>query len=342
MSINSRGNKRLMKKYLGIAIVVFLVFTIYFNIQISKENPNEFGAKSFRVEPGQGVEEIAANLVEQGFLARPFWFKVYVAASGNKARFIDGEYDLKTNLSIKDLVLALTNQKNSNKETEITLLEGWTAGQMDEYLAGKGLIKAGEMVDYSQNFDEKSFLFLIDRPKQASLDGYLYPDTYRIYQAAGIGSIVKKMLDNFDQKLTPELRAEIKKQKKTIFEVVVLASIVEREMFGYENRRVVADIFQKRLAAGMALQSDATINFITKKGIAAPGLDDLRIDNAYNTYKYRGLPPGPICNPSIEAIRAVIYPANTGYWYFLNAPSGEIIFSQTHDGHVLNKQKYLK
>jgi len=113
-------------------------------------------------------------------------------------------------------------------------------------------------------------------------------------------------------------------------------------MFGYENRRVVADIFLKRLELGMALQSDATINYITKKGIAAPSLNDLEVDSLYNTYKYRGLPPGPICNPSIEAIKAVIYPADTDYLYFLNTPEGDIIFSKNHDEHVANKFKYLK
>jgi len=331
-----------MKRYIAIILGVFLVFLIYFNAQITKSNDNQFGERFFKIEKGDGVAQIAENLDTQGFLASQFWFKVYVAASGNKAKFIDGEYELRTDLNVKELVRQLTGARSSNKEVDVTLLEGWTVAEMDEYLVKRDLIKPGELIAYSDDFAQKDYFFLFDRPKNADLQGYLYPDTYRVYAQTTAADLARKMLDNFDAKLTPEMRAAIKKQKKSIFEVVTLASIVEKEMFGYENRRVVADIFSKRLKAGMALQSDATVNFVTKKGIAAPSLDDLKVESQYNTYKYPGLPPGPICNPSIEAIRAVIYPAQTSYWYFLNTPQGEIIFSKTHDEHVQNKFKYLK
>ena len=331
-----------MKRYIAIAIGALLVFAIYFNAQITKQNDNQFGERLFKIEKGVGVAKIAANLDEQGFLASEFWFKVYVAASGNKANFIDGEYKLRTDLNIKDVVRQLTGARFSNKEVDVTLLEGWTVVEMDEYLVKRDLIKPGELTAYSNDFAQKDYFFLFDRPKSADLQGYLYPDTYRVYAQTSVAELARKMLENFDQKLTSEMRAEIKKQKKSIFDVVTLASVVEKEMFGYENRRVVADIFLKRLKAGMALQSDATVNFVTKRGIAAPSLDDLQVESLYNTYKYPGLPPGPICNPSIEAIKAVIYPAKTDYWYFLNTPQGEIIFSKTHDEHVANKFKYLK
>ena len=331
-----------MKKYILIIIGAFLIFLIYFNAQITKQNDNQFGERLFKIEKGEGVTQIAENLDQQGFLASQFWFKVYVAASGNKAKFLDGEYKLRTDLEIKELVRQLTGARNSNKEVDVTLLEGWSVAEMDEYLVKRELIKPGELLAYSDDFAQKDYFFLFDRPKDADLQGYLYPDTYRVYVQTSAAELTRKMLENFDQKLTPEMRAEIKKQKKSIFEVVTLASVVEKEMFGYENRRVVADIFLKRLKTGMALQSDATVNFITQKGIAAPSLEDLKVENLYNTYKYPGLPPGPICNPSIEAIKAVIYPAKTNYWYFLNTPQGEIIFSQTHDEHVDNKFKYLK
>jgi len=342
---NENGTVRkisLMKKYVFIVIGSFLIFVIYFNAQIIKQNDNQFGERLFKIEKGEGVAQIAKNLDTQGFLNSAFWFKVYVAASGNKAKFIDGEYKLRTDLNIKELTRQLTGARFSNKEVDVTLLEGWTIAEMDEYLVKRSLIKPGELVAYSENFAQKDYFFLFDRPKNVALQGYLYPDTYRVYAQTSVAELARKMLENFDQKLTPEMRAEIKKQKKSIFDVITLASIVEREMFGYENRRIVADIFLKRLKSGMALQSDATVNFITQKGLAAPSLDDLKVESLYNTYKYPGLPPGPICNPSIEAIKAVIYPAKTNYWYFLNTPQGEIVFSKTHDEHVDNKFKYLK
>ena len=331
-----------MRKIIGIIVVVFLIFAFYFYQQVNTTHDNAFGKKQFIIEKGQGVEVIADNLQAQGFIKNPFWFKVYVASSGKRSEFVDGTFDLRTDLSVKEVVGFLTETMGVAKETEFTLLEGWSVEQMDESLASEGLIKAGELIEHSDQFNDKSFFFLIDKPKGADLQGYLYPDTYRIYQNSSVEKITKKMLSNFDVKLTDEIRKEIKNQGKTIFEVVTLASIVEKEMFGYENRRIVADVFNKRLEVGMALQSDATVNFVTNKGIAAPSLADTQVDSLYNTYKYPGLPPGPISNPSIESIKAVVYPKQSNYWYFLNTPEGDIIFSKNHDEHVINKHKYLK
>ncbi|MBU1131981.1 endolytic transglycosylase MltG [Patescibacteria group bacterium] len=311
---------------------------LYFH-EINAVNSNQYGDKTFIIEKGQGVETITRNLVDEGFLEQPFWFKLYVWKMGYETRFVDGEYDLRTDLSVKQLLEKfMTGQRT--KETEIKIIEGWSVDDIDEYLAEGNLIERNELVKYGKDYSSEDWDFLFDRAKDASLEGYLYPDTYRVFKQTSLDAIVEKMLFNFDNKLTDEMRAEIKKQKKSIFKVVTLASIVEKEMFGYENRRVVAQVFWDRIDKGIPLQSDATVNYITKKGTTRPSLDDTKIDNPYNTYKYYGLPPGPICNPSIEAIRAVIYPADTDYLYFLTTPENEIIFSRTYDEHLRNARKY--
>ena len=329
-----------MKKTMVGLISMIVILTIIFIFKINVKNENSFGAKTFRIAKGEGIDKIAGSLVEQGFMENRFWFKAYVALSGSKAKFMDGEYKLATNMTARQLIKKLIDQRNSNKEVDITLLEGRTIKQNEEYLVAQGLIKIGDLTEYSESFNDKSYFFLIDRPKKATLEGYLYPDTYRVYAKTDVEEIVKKALNNFDNKLDENIRKEIKKQKKTIFEVITLASIVEKEMFGYENRRIVADIFLKRLKVGMGLQSDATINFITGKGLTRPTATDLKIDSLYNTYKYAGLPLGPISNPSIEAIRAVVYPQKTDYWYFLTTPDNKIIFSKNYDEHLTNKYKY--
>ena len=137
------------------------------------------------------------------------------------------------------------------------------------------------------------------------------------------------------------MREEIKKQGKTIFEVVSLASIIEREVPNDEDKKMIADIFLKRLNIGMALQSDATINFITGKGMTQPTYDDLKIDSLYNSYLYPGLPPGPISNPGLSSIEAVIYPISNNYYFFLTTKEGEVIYSVDYDEHLRNKAKYL-
>lgn len=337
------------KVMVGILLVLTIAFFIIYQIEISSVNDNVFGEKQFEIAKGQGVGDIAENLVTQGFLTKPFWFKVYVFLHGYRSQFVDGKFEVRTDLNIKELIARLLIQDES-KEVEIKILEGWNNEEIDKYLTARGLITAGELVQYSEEFTGGTALaqivknkwnFLKGRPITASLEGYLYPDTYRVYSKTTVADITAKMLNNFNRKLTPELIDEIKKQGKDLDQIIILASIVEKEMFGYENRQKVADIFRKRLAAGMALQSDATVNYVTKKGLISPSADDIKIDSQYNTYKYPGLPPGPICNPSIEAIKAVIYFEKTPYWYFLTTREGQIIFSKTHDEHVINKQKYL-
>jgi UPF0755 protein len=183
---------------------------------------------------------------------------------------------------------------------------------------------------------------LEDAPASATLEGYIFPDTYFVDSYTSTNDFIAKALNNFEKKLTPELREEIASQGKTIFEVVNLASIVEREVPAYADKKMIADIFLKRLDINMGLQSDATINFITGKGTTQPSLDDLETESPYNTYKYRGLPPGPISSPGIDSIEAVVYPTANPYYFFLTTDEAETIYGVTHDDHVENKNKYLR
>jgi len=334
----------MIKKLNFIVLLIILTIAVSgyeLNKKVNAPNGNPFGDKNFVIESGQGVTTIAENLKSNGFLETPFLFKLYVWMKGAESSFVDGDFNLRTDMSIVELINQLHEQQQ-NKEVTITITEGMSIEDIDEYLAEKiGVLKKNEFIAYCAKYDLKQHLFLIDRPKGKNLEGYLYPDTYRIYKQTTVAEIVEKMLSNFDAKLTDDLRAEIKRQKKTLNEVLTLASIVEKEMYGYENRRVVAGLFQNRLDISMPLQSDATVNFITHKGMERPTLADTKIDNPYNTYKYYGLPPAPICNPSIEAIKATIYQKENDYLYFITTPDNEIIYAKTYEAHLRNVQKYL-
>ncbi|MCH8049733.1 endolytic transglycosylase MltG [Patescibacteria group bacterium] len=147
-------------------------------------------------------------------------------------------------------------------------------------------------------------------------------------------------------KETLEQRIEEKEivapEELTMHEVITLASIVEREVRSAEDMANVADVFLKRLDIGMALQADSTVNYVTGKDTPAISLDDREIESPYNTYKYPGLPPGPISNPGVAALQAVVNPSSNPYLYFLTTPEGEVIYAQTHEGHVENKAQYLR
>jgi len=308
---------------------------------------------AFNIEKGDGVKKIARNLKKGRVINSTFVFEIFVWLTGTQKFFQPGDYNLKPGSDVSSLVKEMT--AINVKEVSFTIIEGWTSKEIAEYLANKGLIKDAKKLygligvpgtDYrkqkvgfqgSWNYD-----FLRDKPHYISLEGYIYPDTYRVLAEADVGGLIVRALDNFNKKLTESLRAEIKRQGKTIFEVITLASIVEKEVSGYENRRMVADVFLKRLTAGMPLESDATINYITGKGMARPLYGDLKVESPYNTYKYKGLPLGPISNPGIEAIQAVVYPAPNPYYYFLTDDKGRVYYGKTYAEHLKNKAKYLR
>jgi UPF0755 protein len=224
-------------------------------------------------------------------------------------------------------------------------------------LEGKGLFQAEELheavgfpaVDYRQSKDlpqladwPAQFDFLKDKPKYVGLEGYLFPDTYRVYADATIKDIVTKMLENFGKKLTPEMRLEIAKQKKTIFQVVTVASLVEAEARSDADRHLVADIIWRRLAFGMPLQLDSTVNYATGGKKAAISLAEQALNSPYNTYRYPGLPLGPINNPALTALQSAIYPEENNYWYFLTGTDGKMYYAKDLNGHNINKYRYLK
>jgi UPF0755 protein len=253
-------------------------------------------------------------------------------------------------------VAEVLTKTNGPSERDIKIIEGWNNREIGKYLENENLLSGDVFTGELEKFGAKvgDYDFLGDRPEGATLEGYIFPDTYRIYeklpaemrssdeeQADLAGHIIKKTLDNFGLKLTEEMRSEIKKQKKTIFEIITMASILEKEGRG-EDLAMISDIFWRRIDEKIALQSDATVNYATGKYETQPSLDDLEVDSPYNTYKYRGLPKGPIGNPGIEAIKAAIYPKANNYWYFLHAKDGQTIYSKNFDEHKVNKAKYLQ
>jgi UPF0755 protein len=247
------------------------------------------------------------------------------------------------------------------EEKTLKILEGWTlndiaaylgnAGwQMEEFnnIAGEAKIDYREASDTLPDFSDK-FSFLQDKPKYFGLEGFLFPDTYRVFADASTEEVIVKMLENFDRKLTSELREEIERQGKSIYDVIIMASLIEKEApINYndpENRdaRIVSDIFWGRLEIGQALESDATLSYWFGDTNPAHSGEELAVDTPYNSYKYRGLPPTPICNPGIKAIEAAIYPIDTDYNYFLTSLDGEnIYYARTYKEHLDNKYKYLK
>lgn len=234
------------------------------------------------------------------------------------------------------------------EEKTLRVIEGWRNSDISAALVKNGLGTADEFIQAQKDYDLSKFSFLADKPKSTDLEGYLYPDTYRVYASSTVSEIITKMLSNFDQKLTPKMRADIKAQGKTISEILTMASIIEKEApISYakgenQDAKIISGIFWRRIKSGQALQSCATLAYVIGVDKKQYSEADTKIDSPYNTYENRGLPPGPISNPGILAIEAAIYPTPSNYNYFLTpSNSKSIIYATTYEEHLRNKAKYL-
>lgn len=329
-----------MKKFI-IKLVLFFIIIVGICFVLLVVGGNGTSQRTFVIREGQGVNQISAELYDANLIKNKFVFETWLWIKKSEDNIIAGVYQIPKDISIRHLAnLFIVGPGDS--QYAVTILEGWTRGLMNDTLAKAELDPEQFMALSARASDFKdTYDFLSDAPAGASLEGYIFPDTYFVDQSTSEEDFIIKTLNNFDRKLTPAIREELNQQGKTIFEVITLASIVEREVPKLSDKKMVADVFLKRLHAGIGLQSDATVNYVTGKGLAQPSLEDLQIDSPYNTYKYKGLPPGPISNPGIDSIVAVVYPTANDYYYFLTTVDGEVIYSRTYDEHLVNKAKYL-
>jgi len=328
-----------MKYFLIIFILLFIVI-LFSGIFIWRGTflPKEAGSVEtvmFLIKKGEATKEISIDLEKQGLIKNSFFFRIYALIQGKTKELKAGEYELSPAMTIPEIVAKLVSGEIIKKT--ITIIEGWNLKDINDYLRDRGGTVPPKLDLY-----KKDYAFLEDASDDVSLEGYLFPDTYEISSEDGIEDIVRKMLTNFGKKLNQDLREEITSQGKSIFEIITMASLIEKEVKTLEDKKIVSDIFWKRLKIGKPLESCATIAYILGVNKWRYSFDDTRILSPYNTYLNRGLPFGPICNPGMESILAAIYPEESDYWFYLSTPEGKTIFSKTLGEHNIAKAKYLK
>lgn len=212
-----------------------------------------------------------------------------------------------------------------SQEITVTIPEGLNARQIGDLLKKNGL------------FDGDKFVSAAEKE-----EGFLFPDTYRFYKDAKPADVISKMEENFDKKITPEILAEISAQKKSLKDIIIMASILEEEVKSTEDRKIVAGILWKRIDRRMGLNVDAALTYVLGKTSAELTAGDLKYDSPYNTYLYRGLPPTPISNPGLDTIKAATNPIASKYFYYLTDKEGAVHYAVTLEEHALNKFKYLR
>ncbi len=299
----------------------------------------------FTITPGETAATIATRLEGAGLIRDAGLFRLLVRYRGVDAQLEAGDYQLRPNMSLEEIVDALQHGRPS--EATITIPEGRRAEEIAEILEERGLVEAEEFLR-TVGEGEFGYDFLSHRPKGVSLEGYLFPDTYSIPPDFEAIQIIDMMLANFGRRFTPEMRQEAARRGMSIHEVLTIASLVEREARIPEERPIVASVYLNRLEAGWLLESDATAQYAlgyqegTGQWWKSPiSLEEMtQIDSPYNTYLYPGLPPGPICNPGLASIQAVINPAETNYMFLYHKGDGSHAFAETYEEHLENQRRY--
>lgn len=327
-----------MNKFIFILISCLLFFAIFFVYIMPCYNNG-----IFEIQQGENLMTISENLKEQGFIQSEFPFYAYIALKQKQKQLKSGVYIFSSDDTFISIAEKIIN--GDTYTIKITIPEGFNIKQIQERLINPSLdrvVNKADLEEFKIKDFKNEFDFLASAPDDADLQGFLFPDTYYFYPHRDTKEIINVFLNNFDKKLSPEIRQEIKNQNKTIFDVVIMASLLEKEVRSFEDKKIVSGILWKRLKINMPLQICATIVFITGEKGGSVSIDDTKIDSPYNTYKYRGLPKGPICSSGIDSVKATLYPEYSEYLYYLSTPAGETIFSKTLKEHNIAKAKYLR
>ncbi len=333
------------RRYLGktiaalLALFFLLALVVGFILWRSAYAAKDSSAtvQAITIESGTGTEDIARLLTEQGLVSSERVFKIAVVLTGSRGKLQAGIYELSAAMSPAKIAGILVT--GATKERRVTIPEGLRLDEVAQLLEKNSIVSAKEFVEATQeNFD---FAFLKSKPAVADLEGFLFPDTYTFRDGVSAHDVVGTMLSNFDQRISA-LLPQIEASKRSLFEIVTLASIVEGEVPSDEDRKVVAGVFFNRLAEDMLLQADSTLAYILKQDRIDFSTEDTKIDSPYNTYKSLGLPPGPINSPGLSSLRAVLAPADTEFFYFVSDPdTGETVFAKTLDEHNANVKRVL-
>lgn len=285
-----------------------------------------------RVPQGLDAGSIADVLEEEGVIRSAAYFRLYNRVFGVDTKLQAGDYLLSTDLGLREIAERM--QHGRVEPITVTLPEGLHLRQIADILAKEGLVDRDRFLEVAE---EETLVYdgfpPFSKPV-ASLEGYLFPDTYLFVPSMTEEQIVRIMVDRFVEVALPLLRGSRAPQNLSLHEVVTLASIVEKEALFRREQPIIASVFFNRLAIDMPLQADPTVTYLFDEHRSRVLFADLEIPSPYNTYRNKGLPPGPIASPGLHAIRAVLQPEHTDYMYFVGRGDGTHVFTRTFNEHV--------
>ncbi len=290
-----------------------------------------------KIQEGLSTAEIAERLAEKGVIGSSLKFRILARLRGYDDKLRPGSYSFTADMS-DDEVFAklLTGEK---KLIKFTVPEGFGVKEIAERLYNLDLVNREDFLQAAEDFAPYDYM---RKRKDVffAAEGFLFPDTYTVESDMEIDELLDLMASTFDQQLKPEMRVAAEKMGLSVYDLITLASLVEREVRYPEDRPIVAQVLLKRLKMNMPLQTDATLQYLMDAPKEEVSIEDTQIDSPYNTYQHVGLPPGPIANPGMAAIEAVLHPAETDYLYFVADRQGHNHYAYTYEEHLNLVNRY--
>jgi len=339
-----KAYKKYPVAFRSIAIAVVICSVIFADIPFLAKSRIDTRLYKVDIPDHSSASQIIETLYSNHIIESRLSFKIYVNLLSLSRKLKAGSYYLSPSMSNAVIAEKLVQGRVSTGDIKITVPEGSSIYRIAENLKKKGVsIEDGdiEMLAYN-GIDEKlrmKYPFLSGVPIY-SLEGYLFPDTYFVSSKMKKDDLLEMMLDRFSEIVIPVYVSS--GTKYSLHEVITLASIVEKEAENEKERPIIASVFWNRLKNGIALRADPTVKYVLSNPTKRVKFSDLKVDSPYNTYMYKGLPPGPICNPGIASIYAVLHPARTGYFYFVSNGDGTHTFSETWERHKTAADKFRK
>ena len=340
--VHSEYTKKRLKLLYIILFVIILMLLVGVVVLRQEYNNNIKPVSSnanpilVTIPPGSSLPQIASVLKKSDVIRSTWAFEWYVRNDGYASQYIEaGTYDFRQSQNVSNIVLELTN--GAQASNLVTILPGQRIDQIETSLIRDGFSKASVVSALQLSNYDNQYSMLQYAPSDATLEGYLYPDSFARISSTTVASIIRESLTEMQSKLTPSIVAGFAKNGLNVYQGITIASIVEQEVSQVSIKPTVAQVFISRYKLGMPLGSDVTAYY----GSIAAGLSpSLSYDSPYNTLINVGLPPGPISNVSEASLQAVAYPANTDYLYFVSGDNGVTYFSTTLAEHNAQTAQY--
>lgn len=296
---------------------------------------------TIEVAAGASARAVWEDLVAQEYTSRTGPWRYHSWRQDAAARLQAGTYNLERGERVSAVIERFVNGDTSPNEFTITFPEGFTVEQMAERVAARGIGTKEEFIAAARpEAYREQYPFLADLGEGRALEGYLFPDTYQVFADDTPANVISRMLATFDRKVVKA--GLLTSPSRSPDEIVIMASIVEREVISDDDMALISGVLWKRSDEGGGLDADATVRYALEKWDGALTVQDLQSASPYNTRRWKGLPPGPISNPGLRALTAAARPEESEFYYYLSAPDGETIFAKTNDEHNANKAKYLQ